>query len=193
MTTFRDVVAFHGHACPGLAFGFRAAEAALKELGSRSEDEELVAVVENKSCAVDAIQVVTGCTLGKGNLFIRDYGKQVYTFLRRPSGVGLRVVITWEPSGEDSSVKNTWNRFFSGDRTPEVVSAIEASKQQRMEEILDAEQADVLDIRPITAPLPERAQIHPSMLCSRCGEKVMETKTRKEGDKILCIPCAEKT
>ena len=47
---FQEVVEFHGHACPGLAFGFRATKLALRELGiSRSSDEELVAVVENNS------------------------------------------------------------------------------------------------------------------------------------------------
>lgn len=44
--------------------------------GGRDIDEEMVAIVENDSCAVDAIQVLTGCTLGKGNLIFRDYGKQ---------------------------------------------------------------------------------------------------------------------
>ena len=83
--TFAEVVSFHGHACPGLAFGYRVAEVALQELGDKAEDEELVAVVENNSCAVDAIQVMAGCTFGKGNLIFKDYGKQVYTFIRRPS------------------------------------------------------------------------------------------------------------
>ncbi|NTV15797.1 MAG: formylmethanofuran dehydrogenase, partial [Desulfobulbaceae bacterium] len=85
--TFEDAARFHGHTCPGLAFGFRVARVAIRELGlSRAEDEELVAVVENDSCAVDAIQVLTGCTFGKGNLIFRDHGKQVYTFFKRATG-----------------------------------------------------------------------------------------------------------
>ncbi|MFH1465435.1 MAG: FmdE family protein [Pseudomonadota bacterium] len=38
-------IAFHGHSCPGLAYGIRAAEVALERLG-RSADEEVVAMVE---------------------------------------------------------------------------------------------------------------------------------------------------
>ncbi|NOZ25951.1 MAG: formylmethanofuran dehydrogenase, partial [Nitrospirae bacterium] len=72
--TFEDAVRFHGHVCPGLALGYRVSDLVLRELGPRSEDEELVAIVENNSCAVDAIQVMTGCTFGKGNLIFRDYG-----------------------------------------------------------------------------------------------------------------------
>jgi hypothetical protein len=45
--------------------------------------------VENDSCAVDAVQVMTGCTFGKGNLIFRDYGKQAYTFMSRATGKAL--------------------------------------------------------------------------------------------------------
>src|SRR5574340_197535 len=88
----RDTIQFHGHLCPGLALGYRVAKAALRELDAeRPGDEELVAVVENDSCAVDAIQFITGCTFGKGNLVFRDYGKHVYTFYNRRTGVGVRI------------------------------------------------------------------------------------------------------
>ena len=88
----RDTVQFHGHLCPGLALGYRVAKAALRELkADRPHDEELVAVVENDSCAVDAIQYITGCTFGKGNFVFRDYGKHVYTFFNRRTGQGVRI------------------------------------------------------------------------------------------------------
>ena len=41
-----QALAFHGHMCPGLAIGVRAAEVALQEIGPHSKDEEVVAVVE---------------------------------------------------------------------------------------------------------------------------------------------------
>ena len=66
MKSYDDIVTFHGHSCPGLALGYRVSRRALKELGNRSADEEVVAIVENNSCAVDAVQVMTGCTFGKG-------------------------------------------------------------------------------------------------------------------------------
>jgi formylmethanofuran dehydrogenase subunit E len=37
---------FHGHMCPGLAIGIRAAEIALREIGPHPVDEEVVAIVE---------------------------------------------------------------------------------------------------------------------------------------------------
>ena len=67
--TYDEIIQFHAHECPGLAMGYRMATASMSELDSiRAEDEEIVAIVENDACGVDALQCVTGCTFGKGNL-----------------------------------------------------------------------------------------------------------------------------
>ena len=193
--TFAEVVSFHGHACPGLAFGYRVAEVALQELGDKAEDEELVAVVENNSCAVDAIQVMAGCTFGKGNLIFKDYGKQVYTFIRRPSGEAVRIAVTWEPPGAEAETpaeKAMWQRYGDGDRSAEVMAVVQAEKARKMQMILKAPAGDLFDIRRLTAPLPEAARIYPALRCDLCHEKVMEPRTRKVGKQTLCIPCAER-
>ncbi len=44
--TIESVRKFHGHMCPGLAIGIRAAHIALREIGPHSTDEEVVAIVE---------------------------------------------------------------------------------------------------------------------------------------------------
>jgi formylmethanofuran dehydrogenase subunit E len=77
----KQVQAFHGHMCPGLAMGIRVSEKALMEMGERPGDEEVVALVETDNCAVDAIQFLTGCTFGKGNLINLDYGKNAFRFI----------------------------------------------------------------------------------------------------------------
>ena len=67
-TLWERCVAFHGHSCPGLAIGFRAALEGMSALGlplQPVQDEDLVCVSENDACGVDAVQVLTGCTLGK--------------------------------------------------------------------------------------------------------------------------------
>jgi formylmethanofuran dehydrogenase subunit E len=58
----------------------------------KSADEEIVAVVETDMCAVDAVQYLMCCTLGKGNLIHKDYGKNVFTFYRRRDGKAARLV-----------------------------------------------------------------------------------------------------
>ena len=63
--TYEEIIQFHGHECPGLAMGYRMATAAMTRLDSiRAEDEEIVAIVENDACGVDALQCITGCTFG---------------------------------------------------------------------------------------------------------------------------------
>ena len=59
-----QAIAFHGHFCPGLTIGFRAALIGMRKLGvQRAYDEELVAIAETDACGVDAVQVLTGCTV----------------------------------------------------------------------------------------------------------------------------------
>ncbi|MDO9042226.1 MAG: FmdE family protein [Desulfocapsaceae bacterium] len=191
MKGFEEVVQFHGHVCPGLAFGFRVAQAALEAMGERSLDEELVAVVENRSCAVDAIQVMSGCTFGKGNLVLRDYGKQVYTFLKRPQGDGVRISVKWIAPPEDQEMTSYWQRFSQGDRSAEVTRAIKAHKGRKIQAILQADTADLFEIRRVKEQLAEQARVYPSIRCARCGEKVMGPMILMTDDRPFCRPCTE--
>ncbi len=191
MKTIEEVAGFHGHVCPGLALGYRVAAAALGALGRRAEDEELVAIVENDSCAVDAVQVMTGCTFGKGNLFFRDYGKQAYTFIRRPSGEAVRIAVTWEPPAETAEETAAWTAYSAGDRTEDVLRVVHERKSRKIASILDAPEETVLSVRRLTVEPPPTARIYPSVRCSRCGEKTMESRARLSGGGIVCIPCFE--
>lgn len=189
---FDDAVKFHGHACPGLAIGYRVAGFALKELGVRARDEELVAIVENNSCAVDAIQLFCGCTFGKGNLIFKDFGKQVYTFIRRPDPEALRIAVKWEPPPEDPGTEAIWKRYADGDRSEEVSSAVQDRKARRMKSVLEADDAELFEVKRIAVEMPEPARIYKSITCAACGEKVMEPRTRTVAGQVVCIPCAEK-
>jgi formylmethanofuran dehydrogenase subunit E len=165
-------VEFHGHFCPGLAIGYRAALAGLERIGAeRARDEELIAIVENDSCAVDAVQVLTGCTFGKGNLFFRDYGKQVFTLALRPTGRGARVAL--KPRDRQEGGPSTQDR------------------EDGARWLLEAPAERLFDVRDVTISLPGEAQIHESVACDRCGEPVMASRTRARGSQTLCIPCAE--
>jgi formylmethanofuran dehydrogenase subunit E len=192
MKTFDEVVDFHGHSCPGLALGFRVSVQALKELGERSEDEELVAIVENNSCAVDAVQVITGCTFGKGNLIFRDYGKQVYTFMKRPSGESVRIAIDFHRPAETEEEKRMWDLYASGDRSKEVMTFVQNRKAAKTRHILEADEKELIKVTNVRIDNPEAARIYPSIPCEKCGEKVMEPRLRLRNGKLLCIPCFER-
>lgn len=192
MKSIEDAIGFHGHMCPGLAIGYRVAAFALERLGDRSEDEELVAIVENNSCAVDAVQVVTGCTFGKGNLIFNDYGKQVYTFIRRPSGMTLRIAVNWRQPEESAEEKAAWQKYMSGDRSESVLKVVHERKSRKIKSIIDAPAAELFETSDMPAAMPHEARIHQSIECEACGEKTMETRVRLLGGRKLCIPCFEK-
>src|SRR4030067_335982 len=98
--------AFHGHSCPGLTIGIRAAELALQKL-AHADKEDLVAVVETDMCGVDAIQFLTGCTFGKGNLIHKDYGKTAFSFYDRSKNAGFRAVLRPDLTGKIGSELRT--------------------------------------------------------------------------------------
>ncbi len=185
----RDTIQFHGHLCPGLALGYRVATAALRELkADRPRDEELVAVVENDSCAVDAIQFITGATFGKGNLIFRDYGKHVYTFYNRRTGQGIRISEDYRGFEGDTRFPELKNRQEAGEN---VSREMEAYKMEKTAAILKADEKELLVITPAVGPLPQEARIRGSVRCARCGEKLMESRSRVKNEKIVCIPCFE--
>lgn len=87
------VTAFHGHLCPELALGYRAAMIARAKLGfGRQESGSCSVVMYASSSAADAIQYLTGCTVGKGNLLLEDTGDQIFCFLNRKGQLLLKLL-----------------------------------------------------------------------------------------------------
>ncbi len=161
-----DCITFHGHSCPGLAIGFRVVELAAHTLDFRLEkvlDEELVCIAENDSCAVDAIQSLLSCTVGKGNLILRPYGKQAYTFFNRKNGDGVRIVV----------------------RPFERV----ADREVMISQILSSTLEDLMEIKTPLEALPGEARMFDSVLCDSCGEQCREDKIRLQEGRRLCLTC----
>ncbi|MGC2062177.1 MAG: FmdE family protein [Thermodesulfovibrionales bacterium] len=192
MKTYDEAVEFHGHSCPGLAIGYRVALRALKEFGDRAEDEELVAIVENSSCAVDAVQVMTGCTFGKGNLIFNDYGKQVYTFIKRPSGRSIRISVNLRKQPESAEDKKAWEKYMKGVRTKNVQKVVHDRKAAKLTYILEAADKDILAVTRCKAVMPSEAHIYRSLTCDCCGEQMMEPRARIINGKTVCLPCFER-
>ncbi|MCR4430866.1 MAG: FmdE family protein [Tepidanaerobacteraceae bacterium] len=161
---WKKAVEFHGHECPGLAIGVRAVEAAREKMGiTFSKDEEIVCVTENDACGVDAVQVLMGCTLGKGNLIYRPTGKQAFTFFKRKTGEGLRIVL--KPSSK------------------------EMDRKKRQEYLLSAELEEIFEFKEPHFSLPETARLFSTVVCEICGEAVPEHKARIQDGKKVCMDC----
>lgn len=161
---WQKVVEFHGHSCPGLAIGYKAVEAVKEKMGiTFSSDEEVVCVTENDACGVDAVQVLTGCSFGKGNLIYKATGKMAFSFFNRKNGESLRMII--KPFRE------------------------EMDQEKRQEYILNAQVDDIFNFMKPTFNLPERARIFTSIVCESCGESAPEHKMRLQDGKQVCLDC----
>ncbi|SDB50365.1 formylmethanofuran dehydrogenase subunit E [Desulfonatronum thiosulfatophilum] len=182
-------VAFHGHECPGLWIGLRAAELCLRELG-HNDDNPITAVVETDMCGVDGIQVLTGCTLGKGNLIHRDLGKTAFSFYRTTDGKALRAVFQREAMGpENGELRELMKKVFSGSATTEEQSRAKELKTKTRRRIFEASLEDLFTVTEPTAPAPRSAKILDSLNCVACGESTMESRTRRFAGQTYCIPC----
>jgi formylmethanofuran dehydrogenase subunit E len=168
-----EVAAFHGHVCPGLLIGYRAALLAMESLGVEpSADEDLVLIAENDSCSVDAFQYLLSTTFGKGNLMFEDNGKQVFTVGDRKRDRAVRIALRSDAFG------------------PARDEAHAMSRDERMSLLLSAPATDLFHVQSVQISLPPRADIRKSVPCSRCHEEAMETRIVREGERSFCLPCA---
>ncbi len=182
-------IRFHGHMCPGLAIGIRAAEIGLREVG-RDGDEEILAVVETDMCGVDAVQYLTGCTFGKGNLIHLDYGKNAFSFYRRADGKSLRVVA--KPSilgNEVETLAGLHRKMNSEGLTQEEQKRWQAIRTKITANVMQARLEDLFDLKPVQADPPAKARILSSLICDCCGEAVMESRLREDRSRRLCFAC----
>jgi len=190
---FKRCVDFHGHICPGLAMGYRAARAGMAWLDEhRAGDEEIVAVTETDSCGADAVQVLTGCTFGKGNFLYDDQGKMAFTFFSRKTGKGVRVVrkpADPVPAADDRHAR-LMDRARSGEATPEELRAFRELHLEKARELLRLPLEELFTVQPVERSLPPKARIEPSRTCAACGEPTMSSRLTRVRDRELCRACA---
>ena len=156
----------HGHYCPGLAIGVRAAFEALRILEIEKKGFPLYCIAENRACYQDGIQVVFGTTLGDGNLELRQRGKTAFNFYDRSSGKSVRLIAKSWPEG--------------------------LSREELTEFILTAPLDEVFGQTPVHFDAPPDGFVRrPSRVCTRCGEDCREPFLRVVNGEILCLDCAE--
>jgi formylmethanofuran dehydrogenase subunit E len=180
---------FHGHWCPGLAIGLRVAELALQKSG-KPDEADLVAVVETDMCGVDAVQVLTGCTFGKGNFIHRDYGKMAFSFFDRKQGKGFRAVFNPSLQGETGKeLRDLMKKAAEGTITEQERKRSEELRQTLPDIYMNAELGALFSVTDLPTPAPRPARVLQSLACAACGEMTMETRTRRFEGQTLCIPC----
>jgi formylmethanofuran dehydrogenase subunit E len=172
-----EAVAFHGHLCPGQVLGVRMTIAGCRTLGvqaPRLAGRRLVVLVEIDRCAADAIQSLTGVSLGKRTLRHVDYGKMAATFVDPPLGTAVRVAIRDEA--------RELARFLTP-HEPDLLRGQTAAYRTLHEAKLLTLERVVVDPAWLTR---RRVRVR----CAACGEGVRGGREVQVGERALCRGCA---
>ena len=185
---------FHGHKCPAMPMGLRTALAAMKALGvEHAPDGQLMALIEIDedhcaTCWADGIQVATGCTLGKGNIKKLGYGKWVLTLIDKKTQRAVRVL----PKAA-AMQKNKESQFMALRKSGIPASQVPAEIADPLVEMVSNAPDEML--LTISEVFPYVWQDAPhtfeSVVCTSCGEMVVERNARVKDSKIVCQPCAQ--
>ena len=185
----------HGHKCPAMPLGLRAGAAAMNKLGvERAKDGQLVALLELGEghcahCFADGIQMITGCTFGKGNIQQLGYGKFGLTLVDRATGRSVRVVPRAEVQGATKQTPFFKEYREKGIPASQVPLAVVAPL---IEQVMSAPDDKILKIGEIeNRELPKPADAFASFVCESCGDMVVEKYGRLAGNRKVCIPCQQ--
>ena len=169
----------HGHTCAGQILGIRLALAGLKSLGIDDPEKErkrLLTFVEIDRCATDAVQLVTGCRLGKRALKFKDFGKVAATFVDLKTNRAVRIVAREE----------------SKQRARELYPDLDKEQGQRRayRELADDELFTQEWVRVELPPEELPGYKAPRVVCAQCGEGInFKREVVREG-RVLCRACA---
>jgi formylmethanofuran dehydrogenase subunit E len=177
-----ESVRTHGHLCPGQVLGVRMSMLGLREIGisdpKGADRKRLIIFVEMDRCATDAVQSVTGCSLGKRSMKFMDYGKMAATFLNLKTGKASRI----------------FAREDSRDKAKERFSEIEnkyAGQLEAYKIMPDEELFDVMEVIVKVAPEDMPGRPMRRVQCDSCGEHVQDMREVYQDGKVLCVACAQ--
>ncbi len=177
-----DSVRVHGHLCAGQVLGVRMSILGLREIGifdpKGSDRKKILVYVETDRCATDAVQSVTGCSLGHRTLKFVDYGKMAATFVNLESGKAVRIVAVEE-------ARQKAKEYFPG------VEDKYAAQREAYKVMPDDELFAVMEV--VVKLRPEDMPGRPlrGMPCDSCGEYVRDMREICRNGRVLCVACAQ--
>jgi len=176
-----ESVKIHGHLCPGQVLGVKMSMLGLRKAGIEEpkgkDRKSLIVFVEMDRCATDAVQSVTGCSLGHRTMKFMDYGKMAATFMNLKTGRAVRIV-----AKEDAREKA--KKYFP-EAENKYAAQLEAYKIMSDEELFDVMEVTV-NIKPEDMPGRPLKRVQ----CEGCGEYVQDMREIYKDGKVLCKPCA---
>ncbi len=178
----KESTKIHGHLCPGQVLGVRMSILGLREIGitdpKGKDKKSLIVFVEMDRCATDAIQSVTGCSLGHRTMKFLDYGKMAATFVDLKTGKAVRIIGREEAREKAKACQNKTEDKYA--------AQIEAYKIMPDGELFDMMEVCV-ELKPEDMPGRPMRRIK----CDACGEHVQDKREVHRSGKVLCKSCDE--
>ncbi len=171
-----QAVAFHGHECPGIVLGVRMVVAGCRAIAvdyPRRAGKDFLVIVEIARCATDAIEALTGASLGKRTLHLVDYGKMAATFVNRPAGLAVRVAAR----DEARQVAAAWWPGEPDARRRQILA---------YRALPEADLVSMVPVRIRADWFAPRSRV----FCARCDEGVSYRREIRLADEVLCRACA---
>ncbi|MBW7876393.1 MAG: formylmethanofuran dehydrogenase subunit E family protein [Candidatus Cloacimonetes bacterium] len=160
----QKITEFHGRYAPGVVIAAYMVDLALELLPV--QNEKLNAIAESRVCLADAIQVMTGCTLGNKYLHVKDYGRYALCVYGRDSKQGIRISV--DLNKIDPQKTPILKQFFEGSRTYE---SVPRHIQQGIvtQEFLSVKR-NILRAESVLVNLPAKPPLYSLEKCLHCGE-----------------------
>ncbi len=187
---FKNVVDFHQHLCLDIAIGYRAGKALVREMGDELKNmKEVVAHVGNETCAVDAIQEITGCTFGKRNIYLDHIGKPVYILQNTKTGNAVRAYCTYWETFDHTELRTLRKAAKAADASDAQKAALLKKTEETIETVLAAPESELFSITRIKLPAPPKSGKYAAEACESCHEQVDVALLTANNGKRLCTEC----
>jgi formylmethanofuran dehydrogenase subunit E len=171
----------HGHICAGQVIGVRMSILGLERIGiddpKGADRKKLYVLVEIDRCATDAIQSVTGCSLGKRSMRWMDFGIMAATFVNLETGKAVRVTAREE------------SRELSKKYCPD----IEEKYQRQLAAYKVMPEEELFSVQEVTVTIPDcdmPGRPRHRVQCGQCGDYVQDSRDVEQEGRTLCRACA---
>ncbi len=170
----------HGHICAGQVIGVRMSILGLQLIGISDpkgvDRKKLYVLVEIDRCATDAIQSVTGCSLGKRSMRWIDFGIMAASFVNLETGKAVRITAREE------------SRELSKKYCPEITEKykrqLAAYKMMPEEELFTIQNVQV-DIPKCDMPGRPIKRVQ----CQECEDWVQDCREVERDGRVFCRAC----
>lgn len=191
---FKDIINYHGHFCPELAIGCRVGLIARRELGINKQNcGGFFGISENMSSAIDAVQHLTGCTIGNKNFIAYDRGKHVYYFMKisreQKTQEALRIALM-SPVINTQFEPDIEKKIVSGSASWQEINKYREKIYRSVQKILSLPEDSLFKKTITVLECPSEPFTEKYVNCALCGEIVAVNKTESTEAGSICFFCA---